>query len=70
MPDFAVTLMQAMRRWIEAAMPDLGNYAGPVLAAYGISLGLLALLLIWARWRAGRVARMLAQVEKTEVTNG
>ncbi len=45
-------------------MPDLGAYAGPVLAAYAISLGLLALLLLWARVRARRVARHLARLMK------
>lgn len=43
-------------------MPDLGTYAVPVLAAYASSLALLAGLLLWARWRARRVARMLARM--------
>ncbi|QUJ77956.1 heme exporter protein CcmD [Sulfitobacter albidus] len=37
-------------------MPDLGKYAGEVLSAYGISLALIAVLLI-VTLRAGRRAR-------------
>jgi len=45
-------------------MPDLGRYAGPVLAAYGFSLVML-IALVWASARrARRVARELALVEQ------
>lgn len=47
-------------------MPDLGAYAGPVLVAYGISLSLLALLLIWTLWRARRVARILERLRRQD----
>lgn len=45
-------------------MPDLGRYATEVLAAYGVSLGLLGLLVGWVVWRGRRVRRLLTQVEK------
>ena len=45
-------------------MPDLGPYAGPVLASYGIGIALIVGLVLWARWRAARVARALALVER------
>lgn len=44
-------------------MPDLGAYAGPVLAAYGATLALLGLLVGLSLRRAGRVRRELAAVE-------
>jgi len=44
-------------------MPDLGAYAGPVLLAYGVSLGLLVALVLWV-WLAGRrTQRDLAALE-------
>ena len=39
-------------------MPDLGKYAGEVLAAYGISLFILAGLVMLS-WRQSRKARLL-----------
>ncbi len=45
-------------------MLDLGTYAGPVLAAYGASLGLLFGLVAWVLLRATRVARALAKIER------
>ena len=45
-------------------MPDLGRYAAEVLAAYGVSLVLLAGL-VWASVaRARAVARRLSEVER------
>ncbi len=41
-------------------MPDLGKYAGVVLAAYAVSLVLIAGLVLLSVWRARRVARALA----------
>ena len=38
-------------------MPDLGAYAGTVLAAYGVTVALLAGLVAVSCWRAARVAR-------------
>ncbi|MEM6467305.1 MAG: heme exporter protein CcmD [Pseudomonadota bacterium] len=45
-------------------MPDLGSYAGPVLAAYGVTLGLLACLVGITWRRATRVAKQLAEMER------
>lgn len=45
-------------------MPDLGTYAGPVLAAYGASIVLLGGLTLWVIMRARRIARALAAVER------
>jgi heme exporter protein D len=41
-------------------MPDLGKYAGVVIAAYAVSLILIAGLVALSVWRARRVARALA----------
>jgi heme exporter protein D len=44
-------------------MPELARYAGTVLGAYAVTLGLLALL-VAATWeRSVRVRRRLAEVE-------
>lgn len=45
-------------------IPDLGRYAGTVLAAYGVTLALLAALVGLSLWRAARVARALAARER------
>jgi heme exporter protein D len=45
-------------------MPDLGTYAGAVLAAYGASIVLLGGLTAWVMLRARRIARALAAVER------
>ncbi|MCG3266443.1 heme exporter protein CcmD [Yoonia sp. I 8.24] len=44
-------------------MPDLGKYAVEVLAAYGVSLGLLAVLILLS-WR--RSVRMRTALERIE----
>lgn len=44
-------------------IPELGKYAGPVLASYGVSLALLALLIVASVLRSRRVKRELEQVE-------
>ncbi len=44
-------------------MPDLGAYAGTVLAAYGVTFGLLAVLVLRSLRRAGQVRRALAERE-------
>ncbi|WP_333713270.1 heme exporter protein CcmD [Yoonia sp.] len=44
-------------------MPDLGAYATEVLAAYAVSLALLAAI-IWASWR--RYVKVRAALEKVE----
>ncbi len=47
-------------------MPDLGTYAGPVLAAYGASIVLLGGLVAWVVLRARAVARTLTAVERRQ----
>ncbi len=44
-------------------MPDLGNYGATVLGAYGLSLGLIVVLVAWVLWRANRVRAALARAE-------
>lgn len=44
-------------------MPDLGKYAVAVLSAYGVTLVLLAGLVILTLWRGARVRRELDEVE-------
>lgn len=51
-------------------MPDLGKYAAEVLMAYGVSLTLLAALLV-VTLRAGRRARAeLKRIEEETRRNG
>ncbi|WP_299674412.1 heme exporter protein CcmD [uncultured Roseobacter sp.] len=45
-------------------MPDLGKYADAVLSAYGVSLLLLALLIVWTLRQGRRARRALQEVEK------
>ncbi|MER2508357.1 MAG: heme exporter protein CcmD [Amaricoccus sp.] len=44
-------------------MPDLAQYAGTVLGAYGVTLALIALLIGASLRRARRVARALKAAE-------
>ena len=44
-------------------MPDLGKYAGTVLSAYAISLGLLALIVGLSLWQSRRIKRNLNKAE-------
>jgi heme exporter protein D len=44
--------------------PDLGPYAGAVLGAYGVTLGLLAGLVLLSALRAAAVRRALARLEQ------
>jgi heme exporter protein D len=44
-------------------MPDLGKYAVEVLAAWGASLALLAVLVALSLWRARAVRRALEAAE-------
>ncbi len=44
-------------------MPDLGKYAFEVGLAYGLSLGLLAVLIAYVWWRSVRVRKALHEVE-------
>ena len=45
-------------------IPDLGQYAGTVLAAYGVTLALLGLLVLVSALRAAQVRRSLARLER------
>lgn len=45
-------------------IPELGRHAGTVLAAYGVTLGLLAALVIASIWRARQMRDALSHVER------
>lgn len=44
-------------------MPDLGKYAVAVLASYGATIILLAVLVGFSLWRSARMRRALREVE-------
>jgi len=44
-------------------MPDLGKYATEVLSAYGISIALLVLLVLYVWARSRRVRKALEEIE-------
>jgi heme exporter protein D len=44
-------------------MPELGRYAATVLGAYGVTLALLAVLIVLTLRRAAKVRRELAAIE-------
>lgn len=44
-------------------MPDLGKYAGTVLASYGASMVLLVAIVALTIWQGVRMRRALARVE-------
>ena len=50
-------------------MPELGKYAGAVLASYGLSLLILGGLVLISVIRSRRVARALREVEE-RINNG
>ena len=51
-------------------MPDLGKYADTVLAAYAVSLLLLAVLVLISLRRGNRVKKELEAVETKVKSNG
>ena len=51
-------------------IPDLGRYAATVLAAYGVTLALLAGLVGVSLWRAARVRRRLGILEARRAGHG
>lgn len=51
-------------------MPELGKYADAVLSSYGISLGLLLVLVVVSIRRARRVRAELDEVEQRVRRNG
>jgi len=44
-------------------MPDLGKYAVEVLSAYGVSIGLLALLVLWTLSQGAKARKALRDFE-------
>jgi len=50
-------------------IPELGKYAGAVLSSYGISLALLAGLILLSLWRGARIRRQLDEVEARRKAN-
>jgi len=51
-------------------MPDLGKYAVEVLSSYGVSLGLIAALVVSSVLRARRVKAQLDEVEARSKRDG
>ncbi|HEY0213492.1 MAG TPA: heme exporter protein CcmD [Paenirhodobacter sp.] len=51
-------------------IPDLGKYTVTVLAAWGLTLGLLAILVAVSVWRAGQVKRTLQAQQERMRKNG
>jgi heme exporter protein D len=49
-------------------MPDLGKYAVAVLASYGATILLLAVLVGVSLWRSARMRRALREVEARQGT--
>jgi len=45
-------------------MVDLGRYAFVVLASYGVTIVLLGVLVALSLWRASKVRRALAKVDR------
>ncbi len=45
-------------------MPELGKYAGSILAAYGVTLALLVLLVAFSALRGSQVRKALARLER------
>ncbi|MCB2093702.1 MAG: heme exporter protein CcmD [Rhodobacteraceae bacterium] len=45
-------------------MVELGKYAGPVLAAYGVSLGLVLALVWLTLWKSRKMRRKLETLER------
>lgn len=51
-------------------MPDLGKYAFEVLSSYGVTLVLLALIVLLSISRSRKVRAALEEVEDRKVSNG
>lgn len=51
-------------------MPDLGEYAATVLAAYGAAMALLVGLVVLTLWKGRRVKRALEEIEARAGQNG
>ena len=44
-------------------MPDLGKYASEVLSAYGVSIVLIAALVVLSLWQSKRTKAELARID-------
>ena len=51
-------------------MPDLGKYADTVLSAYGVTLLLLAALVVATLWRGRRVRARMIEAERRAGRHG
>ena len=51
-------------------MPDLGKYADTVLAAYGVSILLVALIVIFSVYRGRRIRSELDRAEERSGRDG
>lgn len=51
-------------------MPDLGKYAFEVLSSYGVTLALLAIIVLVSLRRARKVRAGLEKVENRKATDG
>jgi len=51
-------------------MPDLGKYATEVLSAYGITLGLMAVLLVLSIQRGRKARTALRRAEEETARHG
>ncbi|MBN2905914.1 MAG: heme exporter protein CcmD [Rhodobacteraceae bacterium] len=51
-------------------MPELGKYAGAVLSSYGVSLALMAALVLLSMARGARVRRQLDEAEARRRDHG
>lgn len=51
-------------------MPELGDYAGTVLGAYGVTLGLLGLLIVVSVRSAAATRRELMRIERRDRRDG
>lgn len=47
-------------------MPDLGKYAFTVLASYGVTIGLLGMLIAGSLWTSKRTKTKLKELEQDE----
>jgi len=51
-------------------IPDLGKYAGTVLAAYGVSVLLIVGLVALTLWQGARIRRALQEIEARAKSDG
>ncbi len=51
-------------------MPDLGQYAGPVLASYAVAILLLVVLTALSLMRASKAKKTLDELEARRRNNG